>query len=125
MEAPLTMNDRFTWCDLGPGTSTQTLREKLGAPDEIEELTNGKIYHFAGGTIQATVLNNSSQVRKLLIINQALSAPKTLDQFQKQFGPIAEKKCDKLDGITYERPGVRVVTEISGDPPEIRWIEIF
>lgn len=126
MEALLKLNDRLTWCGITPGLSTiDSVRKTLGEPDEIENLTNGKIYHFCKGNIQATVLVNSSQIRKLLITRDMLTQPKTLIEFEKLFGPVPEKSCDEAQGLIYERQGVRIAADLHGDPLQIRWIELF
>jgi hypothetical protein len=126
MDAVLKQNDKLTWCGFAPGQSTlQSLVAKLGDPEEIEELTNGKIYYFSKGMIQATVLDDSPAICKIFIDRDMLTEPKTLAEFEQTCGPITEKLADKLQGLIYERPGVRLATDFLGDQARIRWIELF
>src|SRR6516164_679248 len=111
-DAVLKDNDHLSWSGLTPGVSNlESVVEKMGEPEEVENLLNGKTYYFANGMLQATVLTDSSKICKLLIARQMLTVPRTLADSEKLFGPISEKDRDKLNGLIYEGHGVRVTVE--------------
>jgi hypothetical protein len=119
-------NNRLSWCGLTPEVSTlDFVIEKLGRPDDIEVISNGRIYHFHKGAIQVTVLTDAEYIRKIFITAEEAALPQTRREFEEVYGRIEEKKVDKLDGVIYERPGVRLATDFHGDLPKIRWIELF
>jgi hypothetical protein len=117
---------KLAWGGITPGLSSlETALGQLGTPDQVETLTNGKIYYFRDGTLQLTVLSNSNHLGKILIAGGELGTVKTLQDFKNTFGPVVETRVDKIQGPIYEGTGVRIATDFESDPPLIRWLEIF
>ena len=119
------------WLGLMPGLSRlEEVIEKFGPVDQNGRFVNGTWYEFAAGKIQVTVLDPGNQgvISKIRIISGCAvegAIPDNLAEAHEIFGRLERAGIEELCTVIYERPGMRLGCELSGDQPKVKWIEYY
>lgn len=124
------------WSGLVPGVTTfDQAVLKLGQPSDSYDRLNSRSFEFFGGTLVLTTFNDApdiiAKVRVLPVCaNQNLNGvgplepvPVNLSQAKAWFGKLVLVKHDTMQGLIFERPGVRIACDTNPEPEPIRWIE--
>src|SRR5258708_4257711 len=95
------------WNDLYPGKSSlQDALQRLGQPQSQDELSNAKIYSFAGGSVSILIANDLPDtvfcIRVSDTYDGADKLPSTLAEAQDLFGPLVRTSVDQHVGLVFE-----------------------
>lgn len=126
-------NNGWSWtdgiCGLVPSRSNVKDAEQLwGCATGVSELANGFTYSFLNGAVRVTVLHDHSTISKIVLRNQPETVefmPPNIMAAISRFGSLSATRVDRFDGVTFERPGMRVICDPARDPEEVLSIEVF
>jgi hypothetical protein len=97
----------------------------LGQPSGSSKLLNGVVHEFTNGRVRISFLEHRTVISKIRVLpHERDDLPAQLDEAVKAYGPLHAAKVDKLQGIIYERPGVRLACD-NNAPHTVRWVEFF
>lgn len=114
---------------LVPSRSTiEDAKRLFGEVSGSSELANGMTYDFLNGGIRATVLDNATAIRTIVFLQKPETQafmPPNIASAMLRFGKLCATKLDRFEGVTYERPGMRIICDPSLSPERVMRIEIF
>jgi hypothetical protein len=97
----------------------------LGEPTGSSKLTNGVIHEFCEGRVRISFLEHRTVISKIRVLpHESAEIPQDLSEATTAFGAFDPARFDKLNGMIYERPGIRLACD-NNAPHMVRWIEFF
>lgn len=119
----------FEWRGILPGKTTLAdAIARLGRPEGQDRSLNATTYRFDGGRIRLTVIDGQEAIGKVRLDGKLAgegAIPGDIDAATSQLGPLKLTRRDRLDGLIFERPFVRVACDENPQPERVRWIEYF
>ncbi len=116
-------------CELIPSRSSLAdAEDRFGPPCAVSELANGYTYDFLNGAVRVTLLNGSSEIWKIIVNKrpetESFIAPDVVSAMTR-YGKLSATRLDRAEGVTFERPGMRVICDPGNSPEEVLRIEVF
>lgn len=123
----------WTWqdgvCDLIPSISTLAdVSRKWGKPSSISEQANGFTYDYLNGAVRITVFTDQSVVEKIVINRRGETTnicPPDIVAATRLYGIFQATRVDRLDGVVFERPGMRLICDAGAEPANVLRMEVF